>query len=89
MNSDDLCLFARIAKAESISRAAIEMGVDQSTISRRIGLLETEFGVRLLHRSSRGVVPTDRGKQLMDYATTVTGILDDARLVSLPHAILE
>lgn len=80
MNSDDLGLFARIVKAKSISRAAMEMGVDQSTISRRIGLLETELGVRLLHRSGRGVVPTDRGKQLLDYAATIAGMLDEARL---------
>lgn len=80
MNSDDLSLFSRIVKARSISRAAMEMGVDQSTISRRIGLLEAELGVRLLHRSGRGVVPTDRGTQLLDYAAAVTGILDEARL---------
>jgi DNA-binding transcriptional LysR family regulator len=79
MNSDDLSLFARIVKARSISRTAMEMGLDQSTISRRIGLLETELGVRLLHRSGRGVVPTDRGKQLLDYAAAVTGMLDKAR----------
>jgi LysR family nitrogen assimilation transcriptional regulator len=78
MNSDDLALFATVARAGSISRAAIEIGIDQSTISRRIALLEAEAGVRLFHRSGRGVVPTDRGRELLGFAATVTRTLGDA-----------
>ncbi|MGI4859316.1 MAG: LysR family transcriptional regulator, partial [Janthinobacterium lividum] len=40
MNSDDLDLFSRVAKTRSISRAATETGTNQSTVSRRIALLE-------------------------------------------------
>lgn len=78
MNSDDLKLFALIVRAGSVSRAAIETGVDQSTVSRRIAALEKECGVRLFHRSGRGVVLTDRGRQLLDYATAVDKLLDEA-----------
>lgn len=78
MNSDDLDLFATVARAGSISRAAIEIGIDQSTISRRIALLEADAGVRLFHRSGRGVVPTDRGRELLGFAATVTRTLGDA-----------
>jgi LysR family nitrogen assimilation transcriptional regulator len=78
MNSDDLTLFATVARAGSISRAAIESGTDPSTISRRIALLEAEVGVRLFHRSGRGVVPTDRGRELLGFAVTVARTLGDA-----------
>lgn len=78
MNSDDLRLFAHIVRVGSISRAALETGVDQSTLSRRLAALEAELGVRLLHRSGRGVVPTDRGARLLDYAKAVAGLLDEA-----------
>ena len=78
MNSDDLDLFARIVKAGSISRAAIEMGVDQSTLSRRLGQLEAGLGTRLLHRSGRGVAATERGQRLLEYAATVAGLLAEA-----------
>jgi len=78
MNSDDLKLFAQVVKAGSVSRAAIEMGLDQSTVSRRIAAFEKEVGVRLLHRSGRGVVLTDRGQQLLDYATAIDGLLGEA-----------
>lgn len=79
MNSDDLDLFARIVKAGSISRAAIEMGLDQSTLSRRLGQLEAELGARLLHRSGRGVVATERGQRLLEYAAAVSGLLAEAQ----------
>jgi DNA-binding transcriptional LysR family regulator len=78
MNSDDLELFAQVAKSASISRAAITLGADQSTISRRVGLLEAELGVRLFHRSGRGVSLTDRGKQLLGYASTLSATLQEA-----------
>jgi DNA-binding transcriptional LysR family regulator len=78
MNSDDLGLFARVAKMGSISRVAMELGANQSTISRRIGVLETELGVRLFRRSGRGVWLTEQGEQLLAYAATVTRTLEEA-----------
>lgn len=78
MNSDDLALFARVAQAGSISRAALDLGADQSTLSRRIGQLEAELGSRLFHRSGRGVTVTERGQQLLSYAETIERTLEEA-----------
>jgi LysR family nitrogen assimilation transcriptional regulator len=79
MNSDDLELFAHVAKASSISRAAMDLGLNQSTISRRMGMLEEALGVRLFRRSGRGVLLTERGEQLLGYAKTLGRTLDEAR----------
>lgn len=79
MNSDDLILFAQVLEAGSLSRAAIELGIDQSSVSRRIASLESELGVRLFHRSGRGVVATEHGRQLLAYAKTVERTINDAR----------
>jgi LysR family transcriptional regulator, nitrogen assimilation regulatory protein len=79
MNSDDLTVFAHVAKTGSISRTAMELGANQSTISRRISLLESELHVRLFWRSGRGVGLTDQGKQLLDYALAMERTLDEAR----------
>jgi LysR family nitrogen assimilation transcriptional regulator len=79
MNSDDLALFAQVASNGSISRAAMALGADQSTISRRIGLLEAELGVRLFHRSGRGVTLTERGSQLRAYAERTAQTLAEAQ----------
>jgi LysR family transcriptional regulator, nitrogen assimilation regulatory protein len=78
MNSDDLSLFAQVARSGSISRAAMELGADQSTVSRRVGLLEAELGVRLFHRSGRGVTLTERGQQLLGFANTLNDTLLEA-----------
>jgi DNA-binding transcriptional LysR family regulator len=78
MNSDDLALFSQVASNGSISRAALAMGADQSTISRRIGMLEAELGVRLFHRSGCGVALTERGQLLLAFANTMAATLADA-----------
>ena len=78
MNSDDLGLFAQVAKSGSISRAAMELGTDQSTVSRRVGLIEAALGVRLFHRSGRGVSLTERGQQLLGYANSLNDLLSEA-----------
>ncbi len=88
MNSDDLQLFAQVAAAGSFARAAIAQGSDPSTLSRRVGQLEQALGVRLLHRSGRGVSPTAQGRQLLAYAEAVAELLRkaDAELRALSDA---
>lgn len=79
MNSEDLDLFARVLRAGSLSRAGMELGIDPSTVSRRVAQLEGELGVRLLHRSGRGVSATDQGRQLLGYAEAVGELLAQAK----------
>ncbi|MBA2961077.1 LysR family transcriptional regulator [Ramlibacter sp. MAH-25] len=86
MSSDDLACFALVARAGSFSRAALESGSNQSTISRQIAALEAGLGVRLFHRSGRGVVLTDRGRELQQYADTVAGTLEAASRAMGVHA---
>lgn len=45
-----------------IGDAAAVLGLSQPALSRRIRILEEEFGVSLLERSGRGVVLTDAGR---------------------------
>lgn len=78
MNSDDLECFARVAQCGSISRAALELGSDQSTVSRQIAHLEAAAQTRLFHRSGRGVLLTDAGRALLDYAGKVADTLGEA-----------
>ncbi len=79
MNSDDLECFARVANCGSISRAALELGSDQSTVSRQMLRLEASACSRLFHRSGRGVVLTDAGRTLLEHARRVTETVEEAR----------
>ena len=56
--------FILTAKHSSFSKAAMELRVAQSAISRQIKLLERSLGQELIIRSSKKVVLTDRGREL-------------------------
>lgn len=56
-----LRLFARLVELGSFSRAASELGIGQPSASKVIAQLEKRIGARLLHRSTRGVSPTEIG----------------------------
>lgn len=79
LNSDDLACFVCVANTQSISRAALELGADQSTVSRQIARLEAALDTRLFHRSGRGVVLTEAGSTLLGYARQVAATLNEAR----------
>ena len=62
----DLQIFAAIVRQRSFKRAAIELGVTTSALSHAMRKLETKMGVRLLHRTSRTVMPTPPGQLLAE-----------------------
>ena len=58
---DDLRFFLAIARRGSLSAAAKDLRVAQSTVGRRLASLEASLGVRLLNRTPDGYVPTLAG----------------------------
>lgn len=62
----DLEAFAAVARHKSYRRAATLRGVAPSTLSDAIRRLEATLGVRLLHRTTRSVAPTEAGERLLD-----------------------
>jgi DNA-binding transcriptional LysR family regulator len=61
----ELEAFAAIARARSFRRAAEERGVSVSALSLTMRNLEERMGVRLLHRTTRSVSPTEAGEMLL------------------------
>lgn len=61
----DLQAFSAVARLGSFRRAAVEMGVSASALSHTIKGLEQRLGLRLLHRTTRSVSPTEAGRQLL------------------------
>jgi len=64
MNWDDLRLFLAVARQGSISGAARQLGVQHSTVSRRMRALEKRLGVRLIERKKSGYELTDAGENV-------------------------
>src|ERR1700744_3900127 len=70
------CLVA-IADTGTFTDAAIELGVSQAAVSRSILALEQVLGTRLLHRTSRIVVPTSVGARVLAQARQVLSVVDN------------
>jgi DNA-binding transcriptional LysR family regulator len=60
--------FIRVVDASSFSSAARQMHIGQPAVSKTIAQLEDRLGVRLLLRSTRGLVPTEAGRSFYDRA---------------------
>jgi len=61
MDWDDLRVFVAVARSGRVSAAARQLGVEHTTVLRRIAALERALGVRLFYRTARGYRLTDRG----------------------------
>ncbi|MEW2433533.1 LysR family transcriptional regulator [Streptomyces caniferus] len=70
------CLVA-IVDAGGFTDAAIELGISQAAVSRTLGSLEDSLGVRLLHRTSRSLIPTTAGVQVLARARKVLAEADN------------
>jgi DNA-binding transcriptional LysR family regulator len=68
---NDLLLFARVVDEGSFSRAAARAGLPKSTVSRRVAMLESQLGERLLLRTTRKLTVTDFGHRVLEHARQV------------------
>ncbi|MEL7369619.1 MAG: LysR family transcriptional regulator [Myxococcota bacterium] len=68
--------FLAVARTGSLNRAAVTLGVNATTVGRRVEALEASLGKRLFQRAQTGFVLTDEGRNLIDRAEH----LEDAAL---------
>ncbi|WP_375550372.1 LysR family transcriptional regulator [Rhodophyticola porphyridii] len=71
MNWDDIRLALSIARGGSLSRAAIALDINQSTVGRRLNALEASLGVTLFLRSKNGLRLTDMGEVFIANAAEI------------------
>jgi DNA-binding transcriptional LysR family regulator len=58
----DVSAFLAVVESESFTKAAARLGIAKSAVSRRVQSLEDALGVRLLHRTTRRLQPTEAGR---------------------------
>ena len=66
MDLNDLNAFVAVARANGFRDGARASGRSASVLSEAVRRLETHLGVRLLHRTTRSVVPTEAGQRLLE-----------------------
>jgi DNA-binding transcriptional LysR family regulator len=74
----DLNAFLAVAQARGFRDAARAGATSPSTLSEAVRRLETRLGVRLLHRTTRSVTPTEAGARLIERLAPALGEVEAA-----------
>jgi DNA-binding transcriptional LysR family regulator len=70
--------FVSIAAHASFQRAADELHISQTAVTRRLQNLESHLGIRLIERTTRNVAPTAIGNDFLPQARRLMGELSNA-----------
>ena len=70
---EDLNVFVRVVEAGSISKAAEQLGVAKSGVSRRLAALENRLGAPLMTRTTRSLSLTTFGREYYQRALKLIG----------------
>jgi DNA-binding transcriptional LysR family regulator len=81
----DLVVLARVVERGSFARAAADLGLPPSTLSRRVAALERRLGMRVLERTTRHLRPTEIGELLAERGQRVRRELEDAERAVADH----
>ena len=73
-----LDLFIRVVETGSFSKAADDLGIGQPTATKAIAAIEQRLGARLLHRSTRGITPTEVGALYYDKCKRIAAEIEEA-----------
>ncbi len=83
---EEMAVFIRVVDAGGISRAAEQLGIAKSAVSRRLVELETRLGTRLLNRTTRSSSLTEAGHsfyqraiKIIDDVTELNALAKDSR----------
>ncbi len=74
---DDFRLVNAIAATGSLVGAAQQLGINHSTVFRRLGALEKNLGSRLFERSRSGYAPTPAGEEMVELANRISESVTD------------
>ena len=71
--------FVAVAELGSVTRAAHSLSISQSSVTEAVRELESDLGVELFERHSRGLSITHNGHQFLRHATKILSTVSDAR----------
>jgi DNA-binding transcriptional LysR family regulator len=85
LDEPDLVVLSRVIDRGSFARAAADLDVPPSTLSRRVAALERRMGVRVLERTTRQLRSTEVGDLLAARGRRMRAELEDAERVVADH----
>lgn len=82
LHVDDLRVLLAVARAGTLVAAAAALGLDHTTVRRRLDRLERDLGARLLDRGADGWELTGIGRQVAAEAAAIDGVVEQVVRVS-------
>jgi DNA-binding transcriptional LysR family regulator len=82
MKTDDLLILLEIARCGSFLKAGNALGLDNSTVSRRIAALERDLNASIVDRGAQGCTLTVLGEKLLKSCEEVEAAVDEVRRLS-------
>lgn len=86
MQSENLQVFVAAISAGSLAGAARRLKLTPMAVTRRVAALESDLGVRLIHRSTRSIALTPEGEAFMPFAVEMLEAEEAARAAVSPQA---
>jgi DNA-binding transcriptional LysR family regulator len=84
MEIRNLMSFVQVAELNSFTKAARVLGYSQSTVSFQIKQLEEELNCLLFERINNTITLTERGRELLEYAHTVSRLTEEFNQSKIP-----
>lgn len=78
MEIRNLYTFTKVAEAQSLSKAARQLGYAQSTVTMQMQQLEQELGVPIYERVGKQIRITQEGQELLKYAVHIVRMSEEA-----------
>jgi DNA-binding transcriptional LysR family regulator len=85
MDLDDIKTLVEVIGRGGFVKAARRLGLAKSVVSRRIARIEAELGTQLVNRTTRGVAPTDAGRELAERGKRILIEVTDAKAAVAAH----
>lgn len=77
-NFSDIPIFLKVVEEKSFTRAAENLGLTNSAVSKRISSLEKHLNVKLLNRTTRKLHLTEAGERYFEYAKQASLAVEEA-----------
>ena len=82
---NEALIFANVVESGSMTAAAERLGIQKSTVSRKMAAMEERIGMRLIHRSTRRSVLTDIGEGHYERCRNIVQAFADAENILQQH----
>lgn len=69
--------FLKVVEKNSFSKAAEELGYNQSSVTMQIKSLEAEFNTKLFDRIGKKIYLTQKGEEFYSYCLTITRVVNE------------